>query len=253
MSFQSKIVIIIVLIVLSLFGIMNNAPAAEVDSDPLGKAMKTTGAQVEEVTINAWMKLPNTQFDDEQLVQLVEQVMAELGLNPLQYQLTREEKNQQYCVRAEAVNSIFHALVSGKRIQKEKLAIQTENYLIITIEDKTQENFFVPKMQEKIRQISKKNGSSPHISTCLIGWLNGTLRDGEQQDLLQKAFKAIDGTIIDKLEAGQFSSYTGFAVGIMEWLQVDGQKINLNMAMRYSQYDDRTYVTIGSPIITQEY
>ena len=251
MFFRLKIIFTSVLILLLLFGIVSNVPAAEISSDPLGEAMKATGAQTEEVIINAWMKLPSEQIDDEQLVQLVQQVMAELGVDD--YQVKHEKENQQYCVQGEAVNSVFHTLVIAKRIQTGNIRSTTENYLIITIEDKTKENSFIPKMQEKIRQISKKNGSSPHINTCLIGWLNGTLRDGEQQDLLQKAFKAIDGTIIDKLETGQLSSYTGFALGIMEWLQVGDQKINLNMAMRYSQYDDRTYVTIGSPIITREY
>ena len=251
MFFRLKIIFTSVLILLLLFGIVINAPAAEISSNLLGEAMKATGAQTEEVIINAWMKLPSEQIEDEQLVQLVQQVMAELGVDD--YQVRREKENQQYCVQGEAISSVFHALVIAKRIQIEKTPTQTGNYLIITIEDKTKENSFIPKMQEKIRQISKKNGSSPHINTCLIGWLNGTLRDGEQQDLLQKAFKAIDGTIIDKLETGQLSSYTGFALGIMEWLQVGDQKINLNMAMRYSQYDDRTYVTIGSPIITREY
>ena len=87
----------------------------------------------------------------------------------------------------------------------------------------------------------------------MIGWLDGKLKDREWCDALQSAFKAIDAQVIDKLQTQHFASYTGFSPGIINRIQVGDQKINLNMAMRYSQYDNRTYITIGSPIITREY
>ncbi|MBC8016841.1 MAG: YwmB family TATA-box binding protein, partial [Sporomusaceae bacterium] len=106
---------------------------------------------------------------------------------------------------------------------------------------------------EKITGIIEKFGSSPQISTCLIGWLDGKLIDGEEHRLLERAFMVIDARIINKINTEQFVSYTGFTSEITNWLQVADEKINLNIAMRYSPYDNRTYITIGSPIITQEY
>ena len=247
-----KLVVISICILLLSFGIVKSAPAPS-NGDPLVMVMEATGAQVEEVTINAWVRIANDKLDDEGLTAIVQQVMGELGARAQGYQLTQQQTNKEHCVQAEAENLGFHTLVIAKKIPDQVITSESKKYLIITIEDKTKQNSSIRQMQEEIRQISAKYGTSPHISTCLIGWLNGTLRDGEQHDLLQKAFKVIDAKIVDELEEESFISYTGFTSRIIEWLQVGGQKINLNMAMHYSQYDNRTYVTIGSPIITREY
>lgn len=252
MNCRFKLVFISVFISLLTLGIVKSVPAAS-GRESLTMAMEATGAQVAECSINAWVKLPNNQLNDDQRVEIVQQVMRELHVEPLGYQLTQQEKNKQNSVQAEAVTPNFHALAVVRSIPSRLIVSEMEYYLVITIEDKGTTNFSVDHMQREIRRISEKYGSSPHISTCLIGWLNGTLRDGEEHDLLQKAFAVIDAKIIDKLENEHFVSYTGFSSGIIEWLQVDSEKINLNMAMRYSQYDNRTYVTIASPIITREY
>ena len=247
-----KLLFVSAFILLLILGMVKTVPAAS-GQEPLIVAMEATGAQVEEVSINAWLKLPNKQWSDNQLVDIVQQVMRDLNVEPLSYELTQQEKNKQYSIQAEAVSPNCHMLAIVRGMPKGLNSSEREYYLVITIEEKTRDNLSVSHMEREIRRISEKFGSSPHISTCLIGWLNGTLRDGEQQDLLQKAFAVIDAKIIDKLEAEHFVSYTGFALGIIEWLQVGDQKINLNMAMRHSQYDNRTYVTIGSPVITREY
>lgn len=252
MVLRLKLVFLITLILLLSLSMMKSVPATGV-VEPLTMAMEATGAQVEEVSINAWVKLPNSQLNDEELTEVVQQVMRELEVKPLDYQLTQQQTDKQHSVQAEAISPNYHVLAIIRMIPSGLIVPAMEYYLAITIEEKAMMNSSVNRIQEAIRVIGKEFGSSPHINTCLIGWLNGTLRDGEQQDLLQKAFKIIDGKIIDKLESEHLISYTGFTSGIIEGLRVNDEKINLNMAMRYSQYDNRTYVTIGSPIITREY
>lgn len=252
MKSHFKLVFVSIFILLLILSMVKSVPAAS-GQEPLIMAMEATGGQVEEVNINAWVKLNNKQWTDHQLLEIVQQVMKELNVEPLQYRLTQQEKNKQHSIQAETVNPNFHVLATVRGAPTGLAMPEIEYYLVITIEDKTNAYPSISHLEREIRRISEKFGSSTHISTCLIGWLNGTLRDGEQQDLLQKAFAAIDGEIIDKLEVEHLVSYTGFTSRIMEWLQVDGRKNNLNMAMRYSQYDNRTYVTIGSPIITREY
>lgn len=87
----------------------------------------------------------------------------------------------------------------------------------------------------------------------MIGWLDGKLRDGEWQDVLQKALAVTHAKTVDQLETKTFASYTGYTPEIDQWLQIGDQRINLNMAVHYNQSDHRTYVTIASPVITREY
>jgi len=249
-SFQFKLFCAIIFAVIISLSMMNTVPAAG-SSEPLSAAMEATGAKVEEFSINAWVKLPNGNLNDAQLADLVEQVMGQLEIAPQDYQLLYHHKNKNKIVQAEVINKKFHAMVMAQVIPRE--VTEFEGYLVVNMEARTEDVTSIRGMQEKIVSITNKFSSSTHISTCLIGWLGGKLMDGECHKLLSDAFMVIDGKIIDKLEADHFVSYTGFTSEITDWLAVDGKRINLNMAMRYSQYDNRTYVTMGSPIITREY
>lgn len=250
MTFHLKIATILTVVVAVLVGMIKNVPAAE--GELLVRAMESTGAQVEEVSINSWTRLPQKQWNDEQLGAIVQQVMVELEVDDNAH-LTHRHKKDQLIVQAEGDSPTVHVITTAQSLPSKVTNGEKEYYLMITIEGKKTANLSVNHLQDEIRRITKKNGGQPHISTCLIGWLNGTLRDGKQQELLQQAYQILDGKIIHKLETENVISYTGFTSKIMEWLQVGSEKVNLNMAMRYSQYTNRTYITIGSPIITREY
>jgi len=251
-TFRFKLFFAIILLVIVPLGVVRTVPAAG-SSEPLRMAMEATGARVEECSINAWVKLPSGKLNEAQLEDMVGEVMSQLAVNPQDYQLIHQQKNKHKIVQAEVINNNFHALVSAQVLPGGISASELEGYLFVNIEAKAEKNLSISQLQEKITGITKNFGVSPQISTCLIGWLDGKLRAEECHESLSDAFMVIDGMIIDKLEAEHFVSYTGFTSEISDWLQVGDKKINLNMAMRYSSYDNRTYVTIGSPIITREY
>ncbi|MBP2627192.1 MAG: hypothetical protein H6Q68_1903 [Firmicutes bacterium] len=252
MNFRFKFVFAIIFLVIFFLGIMRTMPAAGY-GEPLSVAMEATGAKVEEFSINAWVKLPSDKLSDEQLQDIVQEVMSQLGVESYNYQLTSRKTPKYNIVQARAICPAFHAQAIAQIIPGGISRQEEEGYLVVNIEAKAEENLSINDMKKKIYVITKKIGPSPQITTCLIGWLDGKLRAGEWHKALSDAFMAIDANIVDKLNSEQFASYTGFTSEIAEWLQVGDKKINVNMAMRYSQYDNRTYVTIGSPIITREY
>jgi len=251
-TFRLKLIFALILLFILSLSVMENVPAAS-PREPLSMAMEAAGAKVEEFSVNAWVKLKSGNLNNDQLEDMVHEVLSELGVEPQEYQFIHQQKNKNTIVQAEVMNKNFHALVIAQVIPGGIHSAESEGYLVVNIEAKAKENNSIAQTQEKVTRITKKFGPAPQISTCLIGWLDGKLGAGEWHKHLSDAFTVIDGIIIDKLEAEHFVSYTGFTSEITNWLQVDGKKINLNMAMRYSQYDNRTYVTIGSPIITREY
>jgi hypothetical protein len=238
-------------LMLILFATIKYAPASSLD--PLSTAMKATGAKMEESSINAWVKLPERHYSDEQLQALVGQVMEQLEIHAPNYEIVHQQRNNHRVIKAEYSKPDNHVVVMAQVVPNQANGSKTEAYLVINFESLTSENAAIIPLQEKISKIVKKNGDSPQISTCLIGWLDGKLMDGESQTMLKSAFTAIDGIIVDKLVQDHYVSAIGFSSAIADCLQVNGKRINLNIAIRYSQYENRTYVIIGSPIITREY
>jgi hypothetical protein len=238
-------------LMLILFATIKYVPASS--QDPLGAVMKATGAQLQEYSINAWVKLPDEHYSDKELQTLVEQVMEQLDMHGPNYEVIHQQRNNHRTVKAEYSRPDNHVVVMVQVVPNQTEGSKTEAYLVVNFESLIEENTSIIPLQEKINKIVKKNGDSPRISTCLIGWLDGKLMDGESEAMLKSAFSAIDGIIVDKLVQDHYVSATGFSSAIADCLQVSGKKINMNIAIRYSQYENRTYVVIGSPIITREY
>ncbi len=248
-SFKTIIAILCSMMLFLLTG--ENTPAAKANS-PLRTAMHATGARPAEWSINGWVKLPSDELTDAQVEGIVEETMSELGCVK-DYKLKREESKQHKVLQAEGLVHGVQVITIVRVVDNINNLGEKEGFLVINATSQAEGNDSIEKIQDQIYQIIKKNGPAPQITTCLIGWLDGKLKDREWCDALESAFKAIDAQVIDKLETQHFASYTGFSPGIINRIQVGDQKINLNMAMRYSQYDNRTYITIGSPIITREY
>lgn len=223
------------------------------EPEPLSAAMLATGANVEELSVNGWAKLPLKDADEAYLERVVVIAMEQLGFTPADYRISRSQNGQQQILRADATADYFHGIVAAETIRSTGNKLDSGAYVVITIETKPKQNRELLHWRDTITGILKNFGGSPRISSCLVGWLNGKLKDGEWDQRLDNGFAAAKGVPVDKMKDTNFASYTGFSPAISDFLQVGSNKVNLNLAMRYSPYDDRTYVTVGSPVITREY
>jgi hypothetical protein len=152
-------------------------------------------------------------------------------------------------VRVEVNESKLQALISAQVIL---MPSGTEVYLTINVESDTQPA--APReWHKKVEAILAKAGSNHHITTCLVGWLDGKLEKDEWGRRLDNAGRALNLVETETLDQPNFISITGFSPVLPHRLEIADKRVNVNMAMRYSPYDNRTYVFIGSPVIAGEY
>lgn len=106
---------------------------------------------------------------------------------------------------------------------------------------------------EDIDLVFEKYDASMEMISCIIGLLEGHYSRDHITANINKALKAIKGSIIEEFSDGWVSSYTIYTPSINKYLTIDKKKINLNLAIRYNEYEDNTYLWIGTPIITTGY
>jgi hypothetical protein len=253
-----------VIVVLSLFilgstfwGVIQLRASGNQVREPLSAAMQATGANVEEIYVNGWAKLPPSPSKKEQdsisLESMVEQAMQKLEVPASEVQVSHQYTVHQEIVRGEAISDNRHTVVIAQIMNPVSVGQEKEVYLVVNVESRAEATSVIANLQRQVGEIINSFGGSPRINTCLVGWLDGKLKDEEWEKTLQNGFLAIGATTIDTTRYADFASYTGFSAAIPERLQVGHQTVNFNMAMRYSTYDNRTYVIIGSPVITSEY
>lgn len=219
--------------------------------EPLTAAMEAAGAKAEQLTLHGWAILPWTDGTDEQLITVVRAGMEQLNIPAEDVIISSSSSERHRLIRADVKKEQFRGAVVAQILYPSQRNKQPEVYLVVNIEAAA--NQVQQGWEEKIRAFITANNGTPRISTCLVGWINGRLDDGQYHIRLNNAFSAINASVQDTVSDSHYLSMSGYSPLLAETLHVNGKEMNVNMAVRYSLTDNRTYILIGSPVITQEY
>lgn len=127
-----------------------------------------------------------------------------------------------------------------------------ETYLYINLIKKN--NFSeIDDIIKKIESIYNSFDQQLEITTCIIGTYDGKLDEKIVQNKGIKALKNVKGKVVEEYKDDYLLSYTAYTPKIEKHIIVGNKKINLNLAIRYNDYEDRTYIWIGTPIIATGY
>ena len=84
-------------------------------------------------------------------------------------------------------------------------------------------------LRSKVANVFGKYGvNEPSVNSCMTGSYGGKL----------------DNNLI---------SVSAYTPSIVQAVEVNGQKVNLNLAVRFNSYEDKTYIWLATPVITTEY
>ena len=129
----------------------------------------------------------------------------------------------------------------------------SESYIIIDIlENKVYKN--IVDIYTIIEKLLYKYSSSVDISTCISGEFPKNLQFSKHDDILEKILYNMNAKEIDRVKNENMISVTAYSKLLEEnYLEYLGNKINLNIGIRYSEDDDKTLLYIATPIIKLDY
>jgi len=87
----------------------------------------------------------------------------------------------------------------------------------------------------------------------MIGTFEGKLESSNKVKKITKTLQVINGNKIEGIMDESIISISAYSPNIDRFIYTGNNKMNLNIAMRYNEYEGKTYYWIGSPIITIEY
>lgn len=92
------------------------------------------------------------------------------------------------------------------------------------------------------------------ISTCISGEFYKKLQFNKYDDILQEILYNMNAEEIERVENENMISITAYSKFLDEnYLEYLGNKINLNIGIRYSEDEDKTLIYIATPIIKLDY
>ncbi len=242
----------ILIFLLALFAGRQSYSLPNSGNEPLIMAMDAAGIEVKEAVVSGWSDLAVMNPSAEHLEAIIYDAMSQLGVETGKYSVAHYVDPHKHIVRGEAVTDQFRTVISGQVLNDYLNSGVPAVYLVIYIEGI--DNYRnLANWKEKISSIITRSGGRPRLTTCLAGWLDGKLEKKNAPDRLEWAFQAINATISDTIHQKNFISCSGFTTLIPDFVQAGDKLINVNMAMRYIPAENRTYIVIGSPVITKEH
>lgn len=128
-----------------------------------------------------------------------------------------------------------------------------ESYIIVDILDnKVYKN--IVDIYTILEKSLYKYSNIVDISTCISGEFSKKLQFSKYDDIFQEILYNMSAKEIDRVENENMVSITAYSEFLDEnYLEYLGNKINLNIGIRYSEDDDKTLIYIATPIIKLDY
>lgn len=128
-----------------------------------------------------------------------------------------------------------------------------ESYIIVDILDnKVYKN--IVDIYTILEKSLYKYSNIVDISTCISGEFSKKLQFSKYDDIFQEILYNMSAEEIDRVESENMVSITAYSeLFDKNYLEYLGNKINLNIGIRYSEKENKTLVYIATPIIKLDY
>lgn len=225
--------------------------AGQDDNIPLKAAFQASKADFNNLYVNAWDVYNHKYMPMTEISKLSGGILdaLEIKKDSKNLSLVNNEYSQMRQTKIDYINqeTKIEILIQSMKTDKN----ESSTYLIINEYSKHASSI---NDVSKIKNIYKNyNILSPKISIVYEGTFNGEKSYNELDNIKRRVINSINATIISDGTYENCISTTAYTPKIKEYINVAGDKINLNVAFRYYGYDKKTHVLIASPIITSEY
>ena len=159
----------------------------------------------------------------------------------------QEKNNNEHKIYAEIQDGSYS--VSFTAIKKNK----KEYYIIIDIlNNKVYKNIVA--IYKNLNNILNSYSNEVDIYLCVVGEYTKNLQLDKSDDILQNILYNMNAKEIDRVREENFISVTAYSKLLLENnLDYIGNKINLNIGIRYSENEDKTLIYMATPIIKLDY
>jgi len=211
------------------------------------KSFQVTKADFDALNIQAWAQINKKGLSHEDLKNIYSQIVASMKI------INNPTINDDY--------EDFISLYQNETIDTTSIEIALQSFptqgqeagtfLGIQVNSKdfeTSKNYY-----QIISELFSNLNIKTDIGITVIGTYPGYLREEERYRTIALGFAAVNAQVVEGVNTEELISFSAYTKNCSQYLDVDGKKINLNIAVRYHALDNKTYIHIGAPLIFQEY
>jgi hypothetical protein len=126
--------------------------------------------------------------------------------------------------------------------------------LAVSVMGNGSNNEEIKQQYQMVENVVKKVGITPEMNACLEGYLDDRIVGVQAKAIALKGFAAIHAAPVEGLYTGLETSVSGYTNEFdTNYITTDGKRMNVQLAVHADDYNHRTNVLVGTPIITTTY
>lgn len=223
-------------------------PPTRSDIELLAQAFATTGATAGGAVFYAWAVLSPDHYSPVQAEAAVEAMAAVFELNRGEYSVhLRSTGHYGYA-------TMDYDLSDSTSIRLQVLSLAEETIANIEVRKTNQRGLSA--LHRQICQALLALGVAAEdvkISSCLEGYLDARLKDSDKLNIVFSAFKAVDATYQEGVEANGVSIWNGWSPLFTQSVSTGRGDVNFGIAFRPEGSGRRTFVRIATPVLPGSY
>lgn len=226
------------------------------DDSILVKAFETSGAEIVETNVNVYSSGQGMFLKREEIISVVKSLASEMEID-----YGRNEKVENY---DEGYNQLS---LIGQNSRGQNVVIIVSSMDFTKVEDSgggcetdivldissngKYEN--LPSIERKAKRAINNFIKGARVTSCIIGRYEDDIPENRKEEIINSILESIGATEVERTIYDGMVSVSAHTPGVQEYIELGQKKINFNIAMRYNSYEGKTYIWLGSPVISVEY
>ncbi|MCR3921043.1 MAG: YwmB family TATA-box binding protein [Firmicutes bacterium] len=243
--------IVIILFLLAAATIIYRIPRREVAGiEALEMVVTTAGATVTEGEAQFFSILDNQYRELDELETVLLEVAALLGVKGNTIEKGEGETFRVVdTVGKTAAGSLSHIVVQSNPGDGNGVPPQT--YLLVVCNDISVAA--IATGIEQLNEVLQPYAPAGQISYYVSGQVAGKKNSEEMEQMARTALTAVRGSIVEGMQDEELISYTAYTPLLERYMTIDGDRFNVNVAIRYDSFLEQTVVWAGFPLIHDSY
>lgn len=223
---------------------------------PVVSAFLASGARATNTDLNSWGHINNEFTTSEELHSLARRIAAGFGLTPGAMKVESvEERSFRQLQLAGSLDGRARIIIlaqSVTQVSDGQRKLPAETYVVVRIlKEGLMED--LASAEDLLKRNIAAVGHDPQIFICIHGVLPGKQSASGRRSLLAGILNSVSAKMLTEISERNLQSITAYSPRIQNKLKVGRLDTNLNVALRYDETGNVTYLAIGSPLIPDEY
>ncbi|HOM02821.1 MAG TPA: YwmB family TATA-box binding protein [Acetivibrio sp.] len=241
--------LIIILIILFTIGYAKLYYNKGSSSTALKEAFIASGATLANTEFYAWTK---TEKSFEELTKIIDSLAKDINVENNELFSRRLISNDRID-KIEIIGTIGKGKMINICAQSNRSEKDPEKAYISLSLTSGPDEFGLEDIHDDLINVFHKYKIESELNICMTGYFEGRMDYKDLNKISKKILKSAGAKKVNGIAENNLISVSAFAPGIDNSILVNGEKVNMNIAIRYNSYEDRTYIWLATPVITVEY